>query len=172
MKILVSLLLSIACTTAAAQPSETRGLPGYVEFGELSAVYGEPKVRINIGKKLLQFVAQMDTEGDQEGKQLLSKLDAVRVEVYKMNSDSGPAVSMLEKMSKELQSHDWEPVVTVTDEGDHVRIFVKLNKDTIGGLVVMAVDKKDEAVFINIIGDIDPAQVGKVTKALDLDVDL
>ena len=35
---------------------------------------------------------------------------------------------------------------------------------------MMTVGDNDEAVFINIIGQIDPAQVSKVTRALNLDV--
>jgi hypothetical protein len=172
MKVLASFLISFTCCTALAQPSEIVNLNGYVDFGELSSVYGEPKVKINIGEKLLQFVSKMDRERDQDTAELFEKLKAVRVEVYQVNNNSGPAVAVLEKVAAQLQSRDWEPVVMVTDEGSNVRIFVKLNGDVIDGLVVMAVDKGGDAVFINIIGEIDPAQVGKVTRALNVDVDI
>ena len=172
MKFLAGLLLLITCFTVSAQPSTTRGLAGYVEFGELSGVYGEPKVRINIGEKLLRFVAKMDRSKDPDTAEVLSNLKAVRVEVYRTNENTAPAVALVEKMTKELQSRDWEPVVIVSDKDDYVRILVKLSEDVIDGLVVMAVGKDDEAVFINIIGEIDPAQAGKVTKALDIDVDI
>ena len=50
----------------------------------------------------------------------------------------------------------------------------------IDGLVIMAVDEENddsnhgqpEAVFINIIGQLDPAQVGRVTNSLNIDVDV
>ena len=61
MKFLASLLLSITCVAALAQPSETKGMAGYVDFGDLASVYGEPKVQINIGEKLLHFVANKMT---------------------------------------------------------------------------------------------------------------
>jgi len=172
MKILASLLISIICFSALAQPSVTKGMPGYVEFGDLAKVYGEPKVRINIGEKLLHFVAKMDQDKDREAAEMFNKLKAVRVEVYKINENTGPAIDVVDKVTRELQARDWEPIVIVTDDNDRVRIFVKLNNDVIDGLVLMAVGKNDEAVFINIIGEIDPAQVGKVTRALDIDVDI
>ena len=171
MKLLASLLLSITCAAALAQPSTTQGMAGYVEFGDLAAVYGEPKVQINIGEKLLHFVAKMNQGNDKDAAQMFEKLKAVRVEVYKVNKNTGPAIEAVDKVAKKLQSHDWEPIVRVTDKRSHVRIFVKVNdKNVIDGLVMMAVVDNDEAVFINIIGQIDPAQVSKVTRALNLDV--
>ena len=171
MKLLASLLLSITCFSAFAQPSTTKGMAGYVEFDDLAAVYGEPKVKINIGEKLLHFVASMNEGQDKEAAQMFEKLKAVRVEVYKVKENTGPAIAAADKVAKKLQSQDWEPIVMVTDEHSHVRIFVKVNNDNvIDGLVLMAVGDNDEAVFINIIGQIDPSQVAKVTKALNIDV--
>ena len=174
MKILTSLFVSIICFTVNAQPSEIRDLAGYVEFGELSAVYGEPKVQINIGEKLLHFVGKMDQGKDQEAAEIFSKLKAVRVEVYRMNNNTAPAITLIDKVTAELQSRAWEPVVIVTEGKDRVRIFVQLNNDVIDGLVLMAVgnNNTDEVVFINIIGEIDPSKVAKVTRALDIDVDI
>ena len=172
MKLLAGLLLSITCFSTLAQPSETREMAGYVEFSDLSSVYGEPKVQINIGEKLLQFVAKMDQGKDREAAEMFSKLKAVRVEVYKVNNNTGPAIVMVDKLTRELQSRDWEPVVLVTEDNDRVRIFVKLNNDVIDGLVLMSVGDDDEAVFINIIGQIDPSQIGKVTRALNIDIDM
>lgn len=174
MKFLVGLLLSVICFSLSAQPSEIKGLAGYVEFDELSGIYGEPKVRINIGEKLLHFVAKMNKDEDRDAARVLNNLKAVRVVVYRVNENAGPAIAMMKKVAEKLQTRDWEPVVTVSDEEEeeHVHIFVKLTGEVIDGLVVMAVDREDEAVFINIIGSLDPDQVGKVTRALNIDVDI
>jgi len=55
-----------------------------------------------------------------------------------------------------------------------------MTDDKIDGLVVMAVDEngldndrgKPEAAFINIIGQIDPEQVGRITRRFNVDVDM
>ena len=172
MKLFISLLLLIICSTAIAQKGEIKDLEGYIDFGELSSVYGEPKVRINIGEKLLGFVGLIAKNEDEDAAELLRKLKAVRVEVYELNKDSGPAVNMLKEISEKLQSKGWEAVVTVQEKEEQVRIFVKISQDVIDGLVVMAVDDGGEGVFINIIGEIEPEQVGKVTRALDIDLDI
>jgi len=171
MKILVSLVFLIISSVINAQTDDLKGLAGYVDFGDLSAVYGEPKVRINIGKQLLQFVSWAAEGVEDESAELFNKLDAVRVEVYDLNDNAGPAVDAINNVAKKLQPDNWEPIVTVNDGEDHVRIYTKLGDNVMNGLVVMVVDAQ-EAVFINIIGDIDPAQLGKVTNALDIDVNI
>jgi len=172
MKVLTGFILSVLYMSPYAQPSDTKGMEGYVEFSDLSSVYGEPKVQINIGEKLLHFVGSMDQDKDKEAAELFNKLKAVRVEVYNINQNTGPAMALIDKVTAELRSRSWEPVVVVTDDKNRVRIFVKLNDKVIDGLVLMAVGDKDEAVFINIIGEIDPSQVAKVTKALNVGVDV
>jgi len=39
------------------------------------------------------------------------------------------------------------------------------------GLTVMVVDG-EQAVFVNVIGQLNPAELGRVMKALDVDMDL
>lgn len=174
MKLLMGLVFFIisATATANAQTNNLKDLAGYVDFGELSSVYGEPKVRINIGKKLLWFVGLVAKHGDKDVAELLKKLDGVRVEVYKLDHNTDAAVNVVKDVSAQLQARDWEPIISIQEEDEQVRIYVKMSEEEINGLVVMVVKPGDEAVFINIIGDIDPAQVGKVTQALDIDLDI
>ncbi len=170
MRVFIILLFIMSGCSVIAQTDDYKGHPGYIDFGDLNAVYGEPKVQINIGATLLRFVGLMAKGEDKEVAEILSKLEVVRVHVYELKENAEPAMNMVEEVSKELRAMDWEPVVVVREEDEQVRIFVKLDEDVMKGLVVMAVESEEEAVFINIIGEIDPSQVGKVTKALDIDV--
>ena len=70
-----------------------------------------------------------------------------------------------------LLDQDWEPIVQVKKTDEEVQIFMKLDGEAVQGLVVMAVDG-DEAVFINIIGMIDPSQLSEVMDQFDVKVDL
>jgi hypothetical protein len=46
-----------------------------------------------------------------------------------------------------------------------VEVFTQFSKngESLSGLVVMAVEENDEAVFVNIVGEIDPEQLGKLS---------
>ncbi len=163
---LLGLLLSLP---VMAQEDALKDLPGYVDFGELQSVYGEPKVMINLGGSILKFVGGM-TKDDPETAALLDKLKGVRINVYSIDGQPDAALQKVSQVKSLLQSGSWEPIVQVNEAGEQAQIFIKLSGDVMEGLTVMAVDE-EEAVFINIIGQLDPAQLGKVMENFDIDLD-
>ena len=169
-KWMIALLSVTLSLSAAAQQDELEDLPGYIEFGELTSVYGEPTVMINIGGLLLNFIGAASKE-DPEAAALLRSLKGVRINVYQTAGETGPALEQLTKVKNMLKDQDWEPVVQVKESGEEVQIFMKIDGEVIHGLVVMAVDGH-EAVFINILGMLDPSQLSEVLDQLDVDVDL
>jgi hypothetical protein len=151
---------------------------GYIDFGNLTSVYGEPKVEINLGKAMLGFVGGAAEAEDPEAASLIKNLKSVRVLIYDIVHDADEALKTVDRVTRDIQKDGWETVVSVNEENEKVRIYAKMSGDLIDGLVVMAVDEKrkgngkSEAVFINIIGQLDPEQVGRVTKRLDINVDV
>ncbi len=154
---------------AMAQEDALKDLPGYVDFGELQGVYGEPKVMINLGGSILKFVGGM-TKDDPEAAALMDKLKGVRINVYSIDGNPDAALQKVSQVKTLLQSGSWEPIVQVNEAGEQAQIFVKFSGGIMEGLTVMAVDEA-EAVFINIIGQLDPAQLGQVMENFDIDID-
>ncbi len=149
---------------------------GYVDFAKLDLVYGEPKVMVNLNKTMLGFISKINMS-DPEASQLISKLKAVRVQIYNMTDNDQPALDLIANVSKDIKAKNWLPIVSVNEDEEKVRIFTKITDDVMDGLVVMVINSKDgrkgrEAVFINIVGEIDPAQINKVTESLNIDVGL
>ncbi len=170
MKLFVFLISFLVALPVMAQTDELRDEPGYVDFGELNSAYGEPAVEINIGPALIGFVGALAGDDDPEVAAVFDKLKAVRVNVYKVDGDASLAIDHIKEVASTLESREWVPIVTVRDEGEHVRIFVKMSGEKIDGLTVMAAEDDDEAVFINVIGEIDPEDLSKVTDSLDIDL--
>ena len=158
----------IVGATAQAESS------GHVDFADLSSFYGEPKVEINLGATLLGMVSTFSQQQDPEVAELLSKLEFVKVKVYNIQSEKkDKAFETVDSVTGMLRKKKWEPIVSVNEPNEKVRIFSKLTDEVIDGLVVMAVDGKDgEAVFINIVGEIHPSQISKVTESLNVDLDI
>jgi dUTPase len=149
---------------------------GYVDFANLDSEYGEPKVMVNLNKTMLGFISKINMS-DPEASELISKLKAVRVQIYNMTDNDQPALDLIAKVSEDIKTKDWLPIVTVNEKDEKVRVFTKITNDVMDGLVVMVINnskerKEREAVFINIVGEIDPAQINKVTESLNIDVDL
>jgi hypothetical protein len=171
--ILFSSSLFIGSSAFAGDITQERG---YVNFANLDSVYGEPKVMVNLNKTMLGFISKINMS-DPEASELISKLKAVRVQIYNMTGNDQPALDLIAKVSKDIKTKNWLPIVSVNEEDEKVRIFTKITDDIMDGLMVMVINNKDqnegrEAVFINIVGEIDPAQINKVTESLNIDVDL
>jgi phosphoglycolate phosphatase-like HAD superfamily hydrolase len=163
-------LSAVLALPAMAQEDALKAFPGYVDFGELNSIFGEPKVQISIGESLLGLVGTLSEEEDPEAAELFRKLNGVRVNVYETEAMADGAVDRVKDISDKLSSSGWESVITVNSADEQVRVFMKLNGETVDGIAVMALED-DEAVFVNVIGNINPTELERVMKNFDVDID-
>ena len=170
--LLVALPGMAASTISFAQTGEIKNLAGYVDLGDLTASYGEPKVEINLGPSMLGLAGAIVGADDPDTQAALSGLKSVRLRVYDIEASADAALEQIQKTSKQLLSKDWEQIVKVKDEGEEVRVFLKMVSNKIEGMTVLVAGDEDQAVFINIIGTINPEDLNKLTAAFDVDVDL
>ena len=155
---------------AIAQEDALKDLPGYVDFGELNSVFGEPTVQISIGESLLNMVGALSAEEDPEAAELFRKLNGVRVNVFETEAMAEGSVELVKNISAQLSDRGWESVVTVNSADEQVRIFMKISGETVDGITVMAVEDT-EAVFVNVIGNINPAELERVMDNFDVEID-
>jgi hypothetical protein len=168
-RILIALFCGMLTLPVAAQEDALRDLPGYVDFGGLNSIYGEPKVNISIGEGLLKFLFPIVKHEDPDAAALFSRLKGVRVSVYATGGDAAAALEQVSSVKRSLTGSNWAPVVQVNEDGEQVQVFMKMNGEVMDGLTLMAVDS-EEAVFINVIGQIDPAELARVMDKFDVDV--
>ena len=81
----LSLLLS---SSAWAQEDALEGLPGFVDFGHLQGIYGEPVVQVSLAEPLLGFFEAMTAQEDPETAALFGKLKGIRVQIFDVGSDA------------------------------------------------------------------------------------
>ncbi len=162
-----TLLISLP---AVAQEDTLKDFPGYVDFGELGSIFGEPTVQISVGESLLGLVGSLSASEDPEAAELFNRLNGVRVNVFETTSMAAGAVDFVKDTSARLDELGWEPVVTVNSQDEQVRIFMMISNDRVEGITVMAVEET-EAVFVNVIGSISPEELGKVMNNFDIQID-
>lgn len=167
---LTGALCALVSMPVLAQEDELKDLPGFIDFGDLSSAYGEPKISINIGGTLLQFVGLMSEDSNPETSEMMSQLKGVRVFGYPIEEDPTVARQKFGEVKSTLKSKGWEPVVQVNEANEQVLIYMKMEGNAMEGMTVMTVDD-EEVMFINIIGKLDPKQLGKVMDGLDVDID-
>jgi hypothetical protein len=170
-KILVACLTVFVTLPVMAQEDALKDLPGYVDFGELNSIFGEPAVQISVGASLLGLVSSLSAEEDPEAAALFKRLKGVRVNVFETETMVDGAIGLVKDVSSKLSTLGWEPVVTVNSKDEQVRIFMMIRDNQVEGITVMALDE-EESVFVNIIGSINPEELGKVMKNFDIDVDV
>ena len=169
-KILIACLAAFLALPAMAQEDALKDLPGYVDFGELSEIFGEPTVQISVGESLLGLVGSLSASEDPEAAELFNRLNGVRVNVFETDQMPVGAVDLIRDVSGKLNDRGWESVVTVNSSDEQVRIFMKIDDSQVQGITVMTVEDT-EAVFVNVIGSIDPEELGKVMDNFDIEID-
>ncbi|MDA0891863.1 MAG: DUF4252 domain-containing protein [Proteobacteria bacterium] len=167
-KLVIGVFTMLLALSAVAQEDELRTMPGYVAFESLDEVYGEPKVRVNVGGFLLSLMSKA-AKNDPEAAAVLEGLEGVRINVYSTGGEVAPAIDQLQNAKNMLSNQNWEPIVPVNEDGQNVQVFIKANGEGVQGLTVMAVDA-DDAVFVNILGSIDPENLGAIMDQFDVDL--
>ena len=171
MKLLTTLMAALLAWPAWAQEDALKALPGYVDFGPLTELFGEPSVQIAVGQSLLGMISAISASEDPEAAALFKRLQGVRVTVFESTPPAAAAGALdhVKTIAARLSGQGWEPVVTVNAAEEQVRIFMKINDALIEGITVMAMEP-GESVFINVIGSLSPAELEQVMERFDLDV--
>ena len=164
----IGVITMLLALSAVAQEDELKTMPGYVAFESLDEVYGEPKVRVNVGGFLLSLMSKA-AKNDPEAAAILEGLESVRINVYSTGGEVAPAIDQLQNAKNMLSNQNWEPIIQVNEDRQNVQVFIKANGEGVQGLTVMAVDA-DDAVFVNILGSIDPENLGAIMDQFDVDL--
>ena len=170
-KFITGVFCALLALPAMAQEDELKDLAGYVDFGDLSITYGEPKITINLGGTMLNFVGMMSSSESPETSEMISKLKGIRVQIYTLDENTDAARDQFGKTKSSLKSSGWEPIVQVNEDDEQVLVYMKMIEGNMEGMTVMVVDE-EEAVFVNVIGQLNPAELGRVMDSFDVDVDL
>lgn len=124
---------------------------------------------VNISGKLLGFAAQIDT-GDEDVSSMLSGLNGIRVLTVE-DDELNKKLDFYQELEKEgfFKNNDFEVLMEVTEEDEVVRF---LAKDAGNGKIsdLLLIVGGDDNALISISGIINPEDIGKITKAVNIDV--
>lgn len=166
---IVTVLLLCAILTSCGLTAPRRS-EGFASLDSLPQLKMDRTLSLSIGPALLHFAAH-HIDDDPVTAQLLRSLDGVRIRVYNVDGSPASVTSDIQLMSEQLQADGWQPVLLIRDrqDGEELRMLVKIRDTSIRGLMVLAADDEAEVVVINLMGDIPPARFKDVMLALDID---
>lgn len=135
--------------------------PGQVDFGTFTPSDGKQFVEVNVTSSLIAMASKFVEKEDADVAKVLSGLQGIHVNVIGLDdSNRSEVTDRAQKIRKDLDSKGWERIVTVQQEKQDVSVFLKSrNKEAVEGLVVVVIDSNNQAVFVNVVGDIKPEQL-------------
>jgi hypothetical protein len=159
----------LAFSAFAADAAE----PGYVDVGQLLPSTKGQFVEVNLSPALLKFAARIAKHHEPDAAEIVGDIKRIRVNVVGLDdSNRAETIQKIEAVRSQLESQGWSRMVTVREgeRGDDVAIFAKMKgDDSIEGLVVTVIDRKGEAVFVNIVGNINPDKLAALAEKYDIE---
>ncbi len=124
---------------------------------------------VNISGKLLSLAGQFDSE-DSDTSEMLSKLTGIRILTVENSEITGNPDFYLE-LEKDgfFKNNDYEVLMEVTEATEVVRFLAKEGgKGKLSELLLVV--GGDNSTLISISGIIDPQNIGKISKSLNVNV--
>jgi hypothetical protein len=170
-----ALLLGFFLILLVAAPAAKAGTPpepsGAVPLDELGLFPRDKlSVEINLEGPLLRMVAAATSKDDPDFSRLMAGLKAIRVQVFPLKDagGAGPLRPKVDRAVRWLEDRGWHSIVRVRDKGDETYIYLKEANGQIVGLTILALDSDEDAALINIVGKLDPAEIGRLGRHLDI----
>jgi len=127
---------------------------------------------VNISGKLLGFAGKLDT-GDPETGKMLNNLTGIRILSVDDEEVTGK-VNFFEEMEGDgfFKNNGYESLMDVTESDQVVRFYAREASGGKFSELLLVVGGKDDNTLISIRGLIYPENIGKITGALDVDVNV
>lgn len=169
-----SFVLATVCAAGLALSATfaTAAEPGYIDFGPaLSGASSTRNIEINLPEPLLAFAATLAKGHEPDAAALIKDLKQVRVNVLGLDDKNrADLTARVQKIRTDLTAQGWLRAVNVQDNGDDVAVLVKMGRNSaIEGLAVTVLSKSNDAVFVNIVGNIDPARIAALGEKYGID---
>ena len=166
------LLVALAGAALATDQEDVTKLPGYVDFGAMN-IFGreDATVEVFLEGPLIKMIAAATHGSDPDLSAMLAKLKQIRVQTFPIEPDKLDALEKkTAEVCKRLEQNGWQTVVRVKSpkENSETYVYMKFLNDVVQGLALMSIDPKDEASFVNIVGELDPKQLEKLTKNFNI----
>jgi hypothetical protein len=150
-----------------SQSTDVTKEPGYVDFGDFTSLESTTNVtEIILDQDLLSVLATMSDEADPNIMAILSGIKLVKANIYEVSDMNKDLLKKrINEVDSKLSNTKWKRIVKTRSEDEMANVYIKLNNDKkIVGLAVTNFEKDGEAAFVNIVGNIDLATIGKLGK--------
>ncbi|HEX8985419.1 MAG TPA: DUF4252 domain-containing protein [Bryobacteraceae bacterium] len=123
-------------------------------------------VDVTLDSQMLKLASRFLSKEDPEEakvKTLVTGLKGVYVKVFEFENEGEYNTSDVEDIRTQLRAPGWTRIVGAISKKsrENAEIFIKLDGDRVGGIVILAAEPKELAV-VNIVGNIDLEQLSEL----------
>lgn len=166
-------LLIIICGLFLASAASAQDLDrdaGFIDLASIERSFDSPpRIEVNVRGSLLRLVTEASRREDPGLADVLSRLKAVQVRTWEIDASRQADVERhANDFSRRLARGGWDTVVRVREDGQNIGVFLRETGNLISGLTIVLVES-GEATFVNIVGDIDPSEVGMIGRRFNID---
>ncbi|NND04813.1 MAG: DUF4252 domain-containing protein [Saprospiraceae bacterium] len=120
---------------------------------------------VTISPKLFQMFAKLDLDEESEDvKEMIQQITSLRI----LARDSMDGTKLYQDAFTQLTSSEFEELITVRDGSENVRFLIREDGSEVIKQLVLLVGGSDSFVLLDITGNIDLKNIGKLGKALDI----
>ncbi|HKI05428.1 MAG TPA: DUF4252 domain-containing protein [Thermoanaerobaculia bacterium] len=168
-KTIILVVILLVLGTAAGQAQKLTDQPGYVPLEQLD-LFPKDKLslEINIEGALMSLIAA-GAKNDPEFSSLMAGLKSITVQAIPLKGmDEATVRTKIGRTVRWLEDRGWKSTMRMRDKGEEAYIYLREVDGKIAGMTLLTLDPGQEAVVINIVGRIDPAQIGRLSQRLNL----
>jgi hypothetical protein len=107
--------------------------------------------------KLASAFLNSNDKDQRAAKEIVGKLRSNDF-LFEFEKDNEYSDADLDPIRSQLKSPAWSRIVEQRERGEHTQIFVKIDKEKVGGLVILSAERRELSIVI-IDGEIDPKQL-------------
>lgn len=127
----------------------------------------EPTIEVDLGPEMLRILGDAAKAEDPQAGLALEGVTNVRFRMYEeIDEDMQDVLKFVDATATRLQADGWQAVVRIRDGSDLIRVYMKPGSaGKLAGVAFMMTsgdgsDGSGEAMFINVAGAFEPAQLG------------
>ncbi|MGA7720848.1 MAG: DUF4252 domain-containing protein [Ignavibacteriaceae bacterium] len=171
-KIFLAVFLFAASVSLAQNDDDYSKYPGYFNFGTISRfIKGDNVTEVNIDYHLLNLISGLSQDNNDGLAQIIHNLKLVKVYSFEVKpEDQKELLGKIIEMDESLKDKKWDRIVKVKEPDQFTFVFIKPsgNDKTISGIVAVNYEKSGKATFVNIVGEINNKDIGKVANKFNV----
>ncbi len=162
-------LLLLLAVPGLGTAQDSAAPPGYFPIEDLGILPEESiNLEINLTGPMMKLIALATDDDEPELAQLVENLDSIRVRGSNLEGVHRDEVrTAMRGASERLRRAGWKTMVRLEESDESTYVFYREQDGNVLGLTVLSLED-EEAMLINLVGPIDPVQLGQLARGLDL----